>query len=629
MSPDVSSVRAHSTRTPTVRPGPPSGSVGRLRIRPATAPRLDVLTGLAAAAVTVVGLYFGRGIFVPLALGILLSFALAPVAGRLRRLRIGHIGSVVVTVALAASVLAAIATVLAMQVVDLATNLPAYETNIRTKIQTLREANIGDGLFSRAQTVLTDIGREISQAPAEDPASPTPRGTTADPMPVQIQPPPASPLAILRDVGGPLVQPLGSAGLVFVFVVFILIQREDLRDRLIRLAGADDLRRTTEALDEAAERVSRYLLGQLLYNLAYAVPVGIGLYLIGVPNAALWALLGSVLRFVPYLGAAIATIFPTLLAVAVDPGWSMPLMTVALFVVLETVSGNVIEPWLYGATTGLSSFAVILAAIFWASLWGPLGLLLATPLTVCMVVLGRHVPQLEFMEVLLSNQPVLPPEARLYHRLLARSPEDAAAILEEAIEKQPIAAAYDELVVPALRMAERDRVQGTLDDETVAAIHEGVETMIDEFSETTTPSAPSDRRILCVAGRGQLDEAAASLLADLLLREGMAAEVVACEAVSARRIMTLEATGVSAVVACYLTAGSGRHVGRLSRRLTRRFGSEVPVVICILDGAGEGASDGGMPLPSDVRRTGDLATTAAMVLPARVAPTPETDEPAT
>jgi hypothetical protein len=426
---------------------------------------------------------------------------------------------------------------------------------------------------------------------------------------VQVLPPPASPLAVLRDVGGPLVQPAGAAGLVFVFVVFILVQREDLRDRLIRLAGADDLRRTTEALDEAAERVSRYLLGQLLYNLAYAVPVAVGLFLIGVPNAILWALLGSVLRFIPYLGAAVATVFPTTLAIAVDPGWTMPLMTVGLFAVLELVSGNVIEPWLYGATTGLSSFAVILAAIFWTSLWGPVGLLLATPLTVCMVVLGRHVRQLEFLEVLLSNRPVLPPEARLYHRLLARAPEDAAAIVDEATEERPMADIYDTLLVPALRMAERDRLRGTLDDETLAAILEGVEAVIDEFTEPVTPAAPSDRRVLCVAGRGSLDEALAALLADLLVREGVAAEVVPCEAVGARRIVTLDTAGVAAVVACYLTPGSGRHMGRLVRRLSRRFGPGVPVALCQPAGAeGEGQT---FPLPPDVSRHGSLAAAAA------------------
>jgi len=560
--------------------GPADGPV---RV-PATPSPHPTLTGLAAAAVTVAALYFGRDILMPLALGVLLTFALAPVASRLRRWRLGRVGSVAVTVALAVLALAAFATVVAVQAIDLAENLPRYEANLRAKIRDVREASPGAGLVERTTEVLRGLQEEMAAAeePRETPLGPVTRpGDEAeepDPVPVAVIPPEASSLDVLRDVGGPLVQPLGTAGLVFVFVVFILLQREDLRDRVIRLAGAADLKRTTEALDDAATRLGRYLLTQLVYNAAYAVPIGAGLWLIGVPNAALWALLGAVLRFVPYLGPAIAMAFPTVLAVAADPGWAMPVMTVLLFAVLELVSNNAVEPWVYGRSTGLSAFAVILSAIFWTSLWGPAGLLLATPLTVCLVVLGRHVPQLAFLDVVLGDAPVLPPEARIYQRLIARDPADAVLLAEEAAEEREVGDVLEDLLLPALRLAERDRARGALDEAGVEAVLEGVHAIVDDLAEPPDPEPGAGGRVLCVAARTGLDEAAAVLCADAVLRAGGRAEVVPCEAVETRRLPAFPAEGVAAVVLSSLDPSAGRRVGRLAERLRRRFGGEVPVV---------------------------------------------------
>ena len=274
---------------------------------------------------------------------------------------------------------------------------------------------------------------------------------------MEVITPPPGPLQVLRSVVGPLIQPLATGGIIIVVVIFMLLRREDLRDRFIRLVGAGDLHRTTAALQDAGERVARYLLSQLAVNAAYALPIGIGLWVIGVPNAPLWGLMALILRFIPYIGPIIASIFPLALALAVDPGWTMVLWTAALFVVLELVSNNVVEPWVYGSRTGLSPLAIIVAAIFWTWLWGPMGLLLSTPLTVCLVVLGRHVPQFEFLDVLLGNEPVLDPHQQLYQRLLAGDPTEATDRAEAYLEENTILSFYETVAVPALALAEEDR----------------------------------------------------------------------------------------------------------------------------------------------------------------------------
>ena len=255
-----------------------------------------------------------------------------------------------------------------------------------------------------------------------------------DPVPVEIHQPNPSPFLLLQQFAVPLLQPFATAGIVLVFVIFFLLQREDLRDRFIRLAGAGDLRRTTVAMDDAASRLSRYLLTQTAINTSFGVLVGTGLWFIGVPHPVLWGILGMLLRFVPYIGPVIAAALPAIVAFAVDPGWAMLLWAVALFLVVELAIGQVIEPWLYGHSTGLSGIAVVVAAAFWTLLWGPVGLLLSTPLTMCLVVLGRHVERLQFLEVLLGDQPALAPEEAFYQRMLAGDPDEAAHQAEEFLK---------------------------------------------------------------------------------------------------------------------------------------------------------------------------------------------------
>src|SRR5919199_3293611 len=381
-------------------------------------------------------LYFGRDIFIPFALAILLSFALAPLVNWLRRLKLPRIAAVLVAVTLAFILIGGIGFVVGRQLVQLADNLPAYQTTITQKIRSLQKSAPGGSVVEKVTTTVEDLGKEISgeEKPKDKPAAtPGPalgRGHPQDPVTVRLEPPRPRPLEMIQTVVGPLLAPLATAGLVIIFVIFVLLEREDLRDRFIKLAGAGDLQKSTQALNDAAARVSRYLLMQLVVNLTYGIPIGIALYFVGVPNAVLWGLLAAALPFIPYLGPFLAALFPIALAVAVDPVWTMLFWVLGLFLVAELISNNVIEPWLYGSSTGLSSLAIIMAAIFWTTLWGPVGLFLATPLTVCLVVIGRYVPQLEFLGVLLGSDPVLAPDERFYQRLLASNIEEAVEIAE-------------------------------------------------------------------------------------------------------------------------------------------------------------------------------------------------------
>ncbi len=584
------------TATPPLRP--PGGAVPVRSVAPSGSAQTMVIVGV----VVVLALYFGRGILVPLALSILLAFVLAPLVSRLRRWHLGRIPSVLLAVLAAISVFAGIFTILGYQAVDLAENLPKYEDNLSAKIRALRPAPAEGGFIERTTETLKHLGQElkdVASGGAENTPPQTPPNQTGpnpglvpgqtEPIPVRIEAPPPNPFAMLTEFGGPLVSPLGTAGMVLLFVVFILLQQEDLRDRLIRLAGANDLRRTTEAMDEAGERVTRYLVTQLILNLLYGIPIGVGLWLIGIPNAALWGLLATTLRFIPYLGPVLAAILPITLSFAVDPGWTLPLLTLALFLGIELFSNNVLEPWLYGTSTGLSSFAIIVAAIFWTSLWGPLGLLLATPLTVVMVVLGRHVRQLEFLAVLLGNAPPLPPAARIYQRLLARDPDEAAEIADED-QRPDVTVTYEQSLLPALMLAEADRSRGNLDEDTLVALRDGMEAVATYFADApdegpdTPPPPPPRGRVLCIAGRSHLDEAAGLLLADLLARDGWQADTLPCDSASPRRIRDLPRGDIRAVLLSYLTTGTGRHAQRLAYRLRRYFGPGVPILLGMWDG---------------------------------------------
>jgi predicted PurR-regulated permease PerM/GAF domain-containing protein len=532
-------------------------------------------------ALGVAALYLGRSIFIPLAVAILLGFVLAPLVLWLRRIGVPRVPAVVAVVLLAFCVLGGISLVVGVQLIELAENLPVYRQNIAAKIAGLKALITGPGVIDRVTDTLQDIGTAIEQARPGD-AAPGLGGSRGSPIPVVVSPAPAQPLEVVRNVLGPILGWLATAGVVVVFVVFILIEREDLRDRFIKLAGGD-LQRSTEAINEAASRVSRYLVMQLVVNVTYGIPVGVGLWLIGVPNAVLWGLLATILRFVPYVGPWLAAVFPLALAFAVDPGWTMLVWALTLIITLEIISNNIVEPLLYGASTGLSSFAIIFAAIFWTSLWGPAGLFLATPLTVCLVVLGRYVPHLQFLGVLLGNDPVLAPEERFYQRLLAGNVEEATEMAEEHVEETSSLEFYDKIAIPALRLAASDRersidmtfrraVATTAGDivEEVAAFVTERDRVARQKGETPPEAKPQRGRVLCIGGRTELDEVAAAMLAQRLGEIGFEAETLASVAIGRTGLAQIDLGGALAVCLCYLDPDPRANARFACRRLARK-----------------------------------------------------------
>lgn len=560
------------------------------------------LVTLGIVVTVVVALYFGRDIFVPLALAILLAFALAPLVRWLRRWRIPRLPAVLIVVVLAFTAIFAFGAVVTTQIGSLAQNLPFYQRNIENKIESVKALRPAGGVIDRVSEMLTDIREKITTPDELKPGAPAAPDPNASPPPVQVEirPPPPQPLELLERVIGPLIGPLATGGIVVVFVIFMLLERQNLRDRVIRLAGAGDLHRTTEAIDDAGQRVGRYLIMQLAVNTMYAVPIGIGLWLIGVPNPMLWSMLALVLRFVPYIGPIVSATFPLLLSIAVDPGWSMLFWTGALFLALELFINNVVEPWLYGSSTGLSSIAIILAAIFWTWLWGPVGLMLSTPLTVCLAVLGRYVPQLAFLDVLLGSEPVLTPDENLYQRLLAEDVDEASERADECLIDKPLSQFYAEIALPALALAERDRARGILDDEHRALVGDGMIALIDDLEDhedvvpeshpddgspaprrpvaIEPPSGWTNRPVLCVAGRGKLDQAAASMLSQLVERRGLGARVAPFEDVRTPNLFRLETSGVKMICVSYMNPDSIAQARLLVRRLRRKF-PEAPILV--------------------------------------------------
>ncbi|UVK57445.1 AI-2E family transporter (plasmid) [Mesorhizobium sp. AR02] len=569
----------------------------------ATAHPRTSLPTVATVVTTVAALYFGREVFLPIAIAVLLTFALAPVVSALKRAGIPRLPAVIVSVLSAFAALALFSFIAASQVSELAQNIPAYQTNILTKIRSLKETGVGGGIMARLSGVIERVGQEIDQqGPSPPPAaSDKPQ---REPMPVEIVSR-EKPIEVLQNIIGPLISPLASAGLIVIVVIFMLLEREDLRDRFIRLVGYGDLHRTTQALQDAGKRVGQYLLMQLVVNTVYAIPIAAGLWVLGIPNALLWGLLALALRFVPYIGPVIGALLPIFLALAVAPGWSLVLWTAALFVVMELVTGNVVEPWLYGSRTGLSPLAIIVAAIFWTWLWGPLGLVLSTPLTVCLVVLGRHVPQFEFLDVLFGNQPVLEPHARLYQRLLAGDPDEATDHAEEMLEEKYLIEFYDKVAIPALLLGEQDRVRGVMGDQQRRQVAASALTLVanlddnaQEEAEEDDPEVAEDARanagkeaagegkdaegdddtelpdgtdmsVLCAGGRGELDDAAAAMLAQVLEVQGATVSKAGFADMEPASIRRLELDAVDTVVVGFLNHDSVKHARFLVRRLKR------------------------------------------------------------
>ena len=577
------------------------------------------------AVIIVTTLYFGRDIVIPIALAILLSFVLAPLVGLLQRTRVPRGIAVVSVVVLAFALLFALGSLLASQLTQLASELPRYQSTISEKIQSFRDTTAGRGTLERASGMLKDLSKELDKP--KDAASAlgagpmlAPKAPSA-PVPVEVRQPDPGALESLRTLISPLLHPLATTGIIIIFVIFILLQREDLRNRLIRLAGSHDLQRTTAALDDAARRLSRLFLIQLLLNATFGIVIGTGLWLIGVPSAILWGILAAVLRFVPYIGAAIAAAFPLALAVAVDPTWSMLLWTLGLFLIVEPIVGHVIEPMVYGHSTGLSPVAVVASATFWTALWGPIGLVLATPLTVCLVVLGRHVERLDFLDVMFGDRPALSPPEIFYQRMLAGDPTEASDKAEEFLKERSLTSYYDEVALKGLQLAQADAERGALDQERLTKIRDAAIEFANNLTDQDDRPAPKVRStsdaeatsavesvaedapyanlpivskgdlptewqsecpVLCVAGRSLIDEAAAIMLAQLSTAHGLTARVEGPEALTTSNIFRLQTDGVSIVCLVYMDGTGPAHMRYSVRRLRRKLPKATIILCCWL-----------------------------------------------
>ncbi len=590
------------------------------QIRPdpetASASTADASRGMTLFVLIVATLYFGKEVLVPITLALLLAFVLAPLVTLLRRLRLGRVPAVLLAVVAAIGLVLALGSVIGSQLAQLTTRLPQYATTVEQKVENVREATIGR-LSRLTDKIGSHPGAPVANAPASAQAPASPQGASAP----DARQATANPLEFAERYLSPILSPLATFGIVFVVAIFALVQQEDLRDRLIRLFGSTDMHRTTVAIDDGGRRLSRYFLTQLCINAGFGLVIGAGLFFVGVPNPVLWGILSALMRFVPYVGSFIAILLPFALAAAVDPGWSMPLWTLGLFVVAEGLTGQVIEPLVYGHSTGLSAFAVIVAAIFWSWLWGPIGLILSTPLTLCLVTLGRHVDRLEFLDVLLGDTPALTPTEGFYQRILTGDVDEMQDEAERTLKDRSLSTYYDEVALKGLQLAANDSQRGVLSHGQLDKVKNTIKALVNDLANhddeqpPEKPPQPDDsalapapkRRalpnnpspdgvapaaaelppawqgaspVLCIAGRGPLDEAASTMLVQLLGKHGLGARLASYEAVSRDRVETLDVEGVAMVCISYLDiSGSPAHLRYLMQRLRRRLPKGTPILV--------------------------------------------------
>ena len=519
--------------------------------RTSSAKNISRILTLVAAVVVITALYFARVMLVPLALAVLFTFVLAPLVSALERIRIPRFISIFLVVGIAVFGMGVMGWTVGNQLIDVTNQLPSYKTNIKEKIDAIH--NPKNRRLDKAADAMKELGKEITDnppAPNEPAQSLKNLGSgkaTSQPkaVPVQVFQPASNPLESLNSV----VTPLGSAVIVVVLTIFMLGGREDLRNRLIGLVGHGHLNLMTQALDDAGSRVSRYLLLQLVINACFGAVIGLGLYFIGIPNSMLWGVVAALLRFLPYVGSPLAAVLPILLSLAIFPTWTGPVATIGLYFAVELLVGNFLEPLVYGAHTGISSFAILFAAIFWTLIWGPIGLLLSTPLTVCLVVLGRHVPALSFLNIMLGDQPVLSPEAHYYQRLLASDQAEAKQVLEDYLKSNSLEDLYDSVLIPALALAEQDRHHDDLEEITEQFICKSTKELLDELgdkskepatteaqraqSDLAALSAPMIRvdpghvtSVVCIPARDEADEIVGIMLTQLLGRAGYQAQAI-------------------------------------------------------------------------------------------------------
>jgi len=608
-------------------PLPPRGHPNR--VYPPGTPTLHGLASVVTGVVVVCGLYFARAVLIPITLSVLLSFLLAPLVNALRRLHVGQLPSIFVAVLFALCVLLGVGALIGAQVVQLAADLPQYQVAIEQKIETVQEKTVG-----RADVLLSKAAATLQRVAPSRPYTPRPTGRAAKnappvPAPVEVHEPAPTPLQLAQRAFSPVIAPLETTFIVLVVTIFILLQREDLRDRLISLFGSTDLHRTTTAINDAAVRLSRYFVAQLGLNLSVGAVIAVGLALLGVPGALLFGVVAALLRFVPYIGIWIAAVLAVSLAAAIQPQWTMAVWTLVLFVVVDLVAGQVVEPLLYGHRSGLSPLAVIVAAIFWSWLWGPVGLVLSTPLTLCVVTLGRYADRLNFLTILLGDQPALTPAQNFYQRLLADDPHEAIVQADRLLGEMSLVDYYDHVALEGLRLARNDALRGVLTSEQLARINEALADIVENLEtvegapDTPAPAEPSgvpgaepvaghvtrldgevsreagesepapDAFVLCISGRGAFDALAAAIVVQLLARRK-----IACASTTYERFRNGHASTPdvgSASIICVVTLDAAESPPYLRNLLRRITGRKTPATIIMgLGGSSENTTDAGL-----------------------------------
>jgi predicted PurR-regulated permease PerM len=636
------------------------------RTGPSTSPAPRFII-LASSCIIVAALFFARDVLIPVALAMLLSFLLTPVVRRFERAKLGRIASVLIAVVLMFALIGILAYVVTQQLLDLGENLDQYKDNIVTKVERLRPK--GGGVLQKLEDVGTEVQKRLDQPEAaastqttkptdkiaevtaqelaartreprtvSERSKPTTRATQAgahpatvpwqptkeNPLPVAVVQPKAGPLAQLATYLGLVLGPLGTAGIVIVFVIFMLLQREDLRSRIVRLAsaGGGQLTIATQALDDASTRISKYLVAQAIVNGSYGIAVSLGLWIIGYtlgrrdvsgtdnfPSFILWGLICALLRFIPYIGPWIGSSLPLIIALAVYRGFAVFGATIGMFVLIELVSNNLMEPWLYATSTGISTVAVLVSAVFWTWLWGPIGLLLSTPLTVVLVVLGKYIPQLGFLDILLGDEPVLEPPQRLYQRLLALDQEEATELVREYRAKLPLEDVYDTVLLPMLALAESDQHRSRLEGDRLKFIHQAVRDIVDELgddeeariiresakeveaaakddaaaevlaSPTLTP-ATRERTVLpngctvnvvCLPAHDDADEIVNTMLSQLLALQHYCVTPVSVTKLASEMVNTVETSKANVVIVSAMPPSAVAHSRYLCKRVHARF----------------------------------------------------------
>jgi predicted PurR-regulated permease PerM len=501
---------------------------------------LEIISNLLLAAFIFGMLYFARELLIPLALAALLTFLLAPLVTKLHRY-LGRVGAVLFVVALLFGATGLVGWVLTRQAVDLAAQLPDYKENISAKLRgiELPRFNSMGRITETIEALKQDLSNVLESGARSVPGLDEQQGTSASggtgagtvpATPVQVVNNKDNRLEFVQFVLAPILGPMATAGLVVLLLIFMLLRREDLRNRILRLVGQGRISATSRAMDEAGTSVAKYLLMQLVVNVTYGIPVAIALYFIGVPNSILWGALCTVLRFIPYVGPWIGALFPILMSLTVSPGWMAPLLTISLFVVLELISNNVVEPILYGSSTGVTPIALIVAALVWTWIWGPVGLVLATPITVCLVVMGRHIPRLSFLSVILSDERPLTEAEECYQWMQRRGEGDEIEIVDRYLEKHSEVELYESVLLPVLSAVESDYREEMISKDELDEMHRRVGALIENVDlrlsfETEAPGKKQENsgRIFCVPVSARRDALAGDMVVNLLRRRGFPA----------------------------------------------------------------------------------------------------------